>query len=159
MSGTASATASISRVMRSSFRSLATGREHEKQALETSLLETLGEEALRYVGETGSFPEGQDWSSLTRGSISYLPVVRASGNSRSKSGAGSLASGPQWFSRIARDARRGLSRSYSAAAARSRSSSTTTRNTVTGRGRIRAGGLCPGRATDPFVEAIRSAQR
>jgi MoxR-like ATPase len=31
------------------LRSLATGREHEKQALETSLLETLGEEALRYV--------------------------------------------------------------------------------------------------------------
>src|SRR5277367_5280823 len=32
------------------LRSLATGREHEKQALETALLETLGEEALRYAG-------------------------------------------------------------------------------------------------------------
>jgi MoxR-like ATPase len=31
------------------LRSLATGREHEKQALETALLETLGEEARRYV--------------------------------------------------------------------------------------------------------------
>src|SRR5437868_2046102 len=31
------------------LRSLATGREHEKQALETALLETLGEEAMRYV--------------------------------------------------------------------------------------------------------------
>src|SRR5580658_4504219 len=31
------------------LRSLATGREHEKQALETALIETLGEEALRYV--------------------------------------------------------------------------------------------------------------
>src|SRR6195952_2560645 len=31
------------------LKSLATGKEHEKQALETSLLETLGEEALRYV--------------------------------------------------------------------------------------------------------------
>jgi MoxR-like ATPase len=31
------------------LRSLATGHEHEKQALETALLETLGEEALRYV--------------------------------------------------------------------------------------------------------------
>src|SRR6202034_3173965 len=34
------------------LRSLATGREHEKQALETALLETLGEEALRYVRRT-----------------------------------------------------------------------------------------------------------
>ncbi len=32
------------------LRSLATGREHERQALETSLLEILGEEALRYAG-------------------------------------------------------------------------------------------------------------
>src|SRR5579863_6904930 len=31
------------------LRSLATGREHEKQALETAILETLGEEALRYA--------------------------------------------------------------------------------------------------------------
>jgi len=31
------------------LRSLATDREHERQALETSLIETLGEEALRYV--------------------------------------------------------------------------------------------------------------
>src|SRR5271165_2321385 len=31
------------------LRSLATDREHERQALETSLMETLGEEALRYV--------------------------------------------------------------------------------------------------------------
>jgi MoxR-like ATPase len=31
------------------LRSLATGREHERLALETSLIETLGEEALRYV--------------------------------------------------------------------------------------------------------------
>src|SRR5216110_1089313 len=31
------------------LRSLATGRDHEKQALETALLETLGEEAMRYV--------------------------------------------------------------------------------------------------------------
>src|SRR6202166_3525582 len=31
------------------LRSLATGREHEKQALEMALLETLGEEAMRYV--------------------------------------------------------------------------------------------------------------
>src|SRR6202167_5527200 len=31
------------------LKSLATGREHEKQALETALLETLGEEARRYV--------------------------------------------------------------------------------------------------------------
>lgn len=32
------------------LRSLATGREHERQALETSLIEILGEEALRYAG-------------------------------------------------------------------------------------------------------------
>ena len=31
------------------LKSLATGREHERQALETALLETLGEEARRYV--------------------------------------------------------------------------------------------------------------
>jgi MoxR-like ATPase len=31
------------------LRSLATDREHERLALETSLIETLGEEALRYV--------------------------------------------------------------------------------------------------------------
>ena len=31
------------------LRSLATDREHERQALETALIETLGEEALRYV--------------------------------------------------------------------------------------------------------------
>ena len=31
------------------LKSLATGREHEQEALETALLETLGEEALRYV--------------------------------------------------------------------------------------------------------------
>jgi MoxR-like ATPase len=34
------------------LRSLATGTEHEKYALETSLIETLGEEALRYVRRT-----------------------------------------------------------------------------------------------------------
>ena len=32
------------------LRSLATGREHERQALETALIEILGEEALRYAG-------------------------------------------------------------------------------------------------------------
>ena len=34
------------------LKSLATGLEHEKYALETSLIETLGEEALRYVRRT-----------------------------------------------------------------------------------------------------------
>src|SRR6202046_3915107 len=34
------------------LRSLATGREHERQALEISLVEILGEEALRYVRRT-----------------------------------------------------------------------------------------------------------
>ena len=57
------------------LKSLATGREHERMALETAVLETLGEEALRYARRTPARLLPDFSGSRSAAASRYLPVV------------------------------------------------------------------------------------